>query len=241
MRKIRDDVDLYWRTDTHWTPEGSLLAYERLCDALNLAPNAELATRPAQALNKIMDLGSKFDPPLWESVREIDWIAGAQRVYVNGIARILETPLHGGDIHVGAHVIFRNEDAPNNKKILLFGDLFASVGHDRLTAQLAETARELAFVWSANVDWGLVERLKPGILVTETPSVIWRWRPMTASVFDSRSSRSLSRRAGGKRPSGGAGHGRNAVSASRTAHRLRSPCANRSGRAPSRPKPRHGG
>ncbi len=167
MREMRDDVDLYWRTDTHWTPEGSLLAYERLCDALNLAPNAGLATRPAQALNKIMDLGSKFDPPLWESVREIDWIAGAQRVYVNGIARILETPLHGGDIHVGAHVIFRNEDAPNNKKILLFGDSFASVGHDRLTAQLAETARELVFVWSANVDWGLVERLEPDILVTE--------------------------------------------------------------------------
>ncbi|PPC86883.1 MAG: hypothetical protein CTY36_17710, partial [Methylocystis sp.] len=48
-----------------------------------------------------------------------------------------------------------------------FGDSFAGVGSDRLTAQLAETARELIFVWSANVDWRLVKRLKPDIVITE--------------------------------------------------------------------------
>lgn len=167
MRARRDEIDLYWRTDTHWTPEGCLLAYELLCQALKLTPNAELAKRPARAQKKVMDLGGKFDPPLWEEVREIDWLSDARRVYANRIAHILETPLHGGAIHVGAHVVFRNEKAPNDKKILLFGDSFAAVGTDRLTAQLAETARELVFVWSANVDWGLVERVKPDILITE--------------------------------------------------------------------------
>ncbi|MGD9543891.1 MAG: hypothetical protein AB7F41_09545 [Methylocystis sp.] len=167
MRAQRDAVELYWRSDTHWTPEGSLLAYHRLCDALRLTPNADLAARPCTATHKIMDLGGKFDPPRWEEIREIDWIAGARRVYANAVVRILEDPVHGGDIHVGAHAVYRNEHAPNDVRILLFGDSFAGVGPDRLTAQLAETARELIFVWSSNVDWRLVKRVKPDIVITE--------------------------------------------------------------------------
>jgi len=167
MRQWRDEVELYWRSDTHWTPEGALLAYQLLCDALQLTENAELANRPCHTIHKIMDLGGKFDPPRWEQIREVDWMAGAQRVYGNAVARILEDPLHGGDIHVGAHTIYRNEAAPNNVRMLLFGDSFAGVGRDRLTAQLAETARELVFVWSSNVDWRLVERVQPDIVITE--------------------------------------------------------------------------
>ncbi len=167
MRERRDEVELYWRSDTHWTPEGSLLAYRLLCDALGLTPNEDLAHRPCTTLHKIMDLGGKVDPPRWEEIREIDWIASAERIYANAVARILENPLHGGDIHVGAHVVYRNEEAPNQVRILLFGDSFAGVGRDRLTAQLAETASELVFVWSANVDWRLVARVKPDIVVTQ--------------------------------------------------------------------------
>lgn len=167
MRQWRDEVELYWRSDTHWTPEGGLLAYHLLCDALALTPNAELPNRPYHTIHKIMDLGGKFDPPRWEQIREIDWMADARRVYANAVARILENPLHGGDIHVGAHTVYTNEAAPNDVRILLFGDSFAGVGHDRLTAQLAETARELVFIWSSNVDWRLVERVEPDIVVTE--------------------------------------------------------------------------
>lgn len=167
MREQRDAVELYWRSDTHWTPEGSLLAYRLLCESLRLAPNPDLAARPCHTIHKIMDLGGKFDPPRWEQIREIDWIAGARRIYANAVVRILEDPVHGGDIHVGAHAAYRNEKAPNDVRILLFGDSFAGVGSDRLTAQLAETARELIFVWSANVDWRLVKRVKPDIVITE--------------------------------------------------------------------------
>lgn len=167
MRERRDEVALYWRSDTHWTPEGSLLAYRLLCDALQLTPNQDLARRPCNTLHKIMDLGGKVDPPRWEEIREIDWIASAERIYVNAVARILEDPVHGGDIHVGAHVVYRNEAAPNKVRILLFGDSFSGVGRDRLTAQLAETASELVFVWSANVDWRVVERVKPDIVITQ--------------------------------------------------------------------------
>lgn len=167
MRECRDEIDLYWRSDTHWTPEGCLLAYHQLCDALNLAPNPDLLARPAKTFNKIMDLGSKLDPPLWEAAREVVWTLDARRVYANEVVRILETPEYGGAIHVGCHAVFRNEQAMNDRRILLFGDSFAGAGSDLLTAQLAETVRELTFVWSANIDWSLVERLKPDMLVTE--------------------------------------------------------------------------
>jgi alginate O-acetyltransferase complex protein AlgJ len=167
MRAYRDDVDLYWRTDTHWTPIGSLLGYETLCLALGLTPNDDLAFRSFHDADRLMDLGSKLDPPVWESIREFTWLKNATRVYRNAVVRLLETHEYGGEIHVGSHAVFTNPHAPNDCKLMLFGDSFSDASPYHFTALLAETVTELEFVWSANVDWGLVERAKPDIVVTE--------------------------------------------------------------------------
>jgi alginate O-acetyltransferase complex protein AlgJ len=167
MRARRDDVDLYWRTDTHWNPAGCLLGYEILCNALGLAPNAALSERPFVDEARLLDLGSKLDPPIYESVREVTWRLDATRVYCNNVVRLLEAHEYGGEIHVGSHAIFKNPAAPNACKLLLFGDSFAGVSPRSFTTMLAETVSELEFVWSANVDWALVKRSRPDIVVTE--------------------------------------------------------------------------
>jgi len=167
MRSYRDEADLYWRTDTHWTPVGCLLAYESLCDALGLARNDELVSRPYVDAKRPMDLGSKLDPPVWENIREVTWLKDASRVDQNAVVRLLETHEYGGEIHVGCHARFVNPKAQNACKLMLFGDSFCGVSPYLFTALMAETVSELEFVWSANVDWGLVKRAKPDILVTE--------------------------------------------------------------------------
>lgn len=167
MRAFRDAADLYWRTDTHWTPLGCLLSYEILCEALGLQTNGDLPSRPIRITGRMMDLGSKLTPPVWENILEVDWLQDARRVYANAVVRLLETPEHGGEIHVGCHARFRNPRAVNACKVLLFGDSFSSAGPDLLTALLAETVSDLEFVWSANVDWRLVERVKPDHVITQ--------------------------------------------------------------------------
>jgi len=167
MRAYRDEVDLYWRTDTHWGPIGCLLGYETLCNALGLRCNDDLVERPFVDDNRLLDLGSKLDPPVYEPVREIVWLKDATRAYHNSVVRLLETHIYGGEIHVGSHAIFKNPKAPNDCKLILFGDSFSGVSPFLFTALLAETVRELEFIWSANVDWGHVARAKPDFLVTE--------------------------------------------------------------------------
>ncbi|MCC3245459.1 hypothetical protein LG047_09015 [Methylocystis sp. WRRC1] len=167
MREYRDKVDLYWRTDTHWTPIGCLLAYETLCEAIGLQRNDELVMRPFRDFKKLMDLGSKLAPQRWEAIREVTWLKDASRVRENAVVRLLETPEFGGEIHVGCHATFRNPQAANRCKVVLFGDSFSSAGPYLLTALLAETVAELEFVWSANVDWGFVRRARPDIVVTQ--------------------------------------------------------------------------
>ncbi|PWB84350.1 MAG: hypothetical protein C3F11_01780 [Methylocystaceae bacterium] len=169
MRAIRDDIDLYWKTDTHWTAEGCLLAYEMLCEALSLEPNNDLRARPFREFAAIMDLGGKMNPVIWETIKEYEWVRDAERVYANRVTQILETPEYGGEIHVASHVKFANPTAANEKRLLLFGDSFSSPRSNLLTGLLAETVREVDFIWSANIDWRYVESVRPDILVSEMP------------------------------------------------------------------------
>lgn len=167
MRARRDECDLYWRTDTHWTPEGFRLVHEVICDHLELKKPHDLADHCVYEESRLMDLGAKLDPPAWEHVRVVSWLKNSTRVYENVVARLLETPLYGGTIHVGSRVIYKNPSAPNKRRLMLVGDSFSSIGANALTAMLAETFEHVDFIWTTSVDWGLVRREKPDFLITQ--------------------------------------------------------------------------
>jgi len=68
----------------------------------------------------------------------------------------------------GSHVIYENtSDTAANKKIVLFGDSFSDYRQNLLTAMLAETVREVHFVWSRSVDHEYVRQVRPDIVVTQ--------------------------------------------------------------------------
>ena len=50
---------------------------------------------------------------------------------------------------------------------MLFGDSYAHFTPIMLTIMLAETFREVHFVWSASIDWGYVERARPDLVIVE--------------------------------------------------------------------------
>jgi hypothetical protein len=168
FRSAPDKDNLYFKTDSHWSGEGCYFAYRLLCERIGIAPEPDLLARAHQSIDGKLDMGSKFDPPIYEPVKFYDFRLKSTRVYRNSITRYLETPEFGAAIHVGTHVRYLNPtQGAAKKKILLFGDSFSSQRGDALTAMLAETARDVEFVWSSNLDWAFIKRVKPDVVVYE--------------------------------------------------------------------------
>ena len=63
--------------------------------------------------------------------------------------------------------MYRNENAPNSQKLVLFGDSFCEVGQSLLTGLLAQTFREVHFFWSNSIDYGYIAEIKPDIVLSE--------------------------------------------------------------------------
>lgn len=167
MLRDRAQADLYWRTDTHWSPEGCFLTYRALCDRLGLTTASGMLERPFRDYDAIMDLGGRLSPPLWEKVRKYDYARDSRRVWVNRVTRYLEDPAFMEEIHVGARARFDNPRAPNAQRVLLVGDSYCGPSSGLLTGMFAETVRSLDFVWSSSLDWSLVKALRPDVLIVQ--------------------------------------------------------------------------
>lgn len=167
MRAAREAAELYFRTDTHWNPAGCALAYDAVCRAIGIAPRDDLLDRPFVEADLARDLGGKLDPPRLERVRAYTFQRDAERVHAGPLVQAYEAAGRAEDLHVGAHAVFRNPGAPAPLRVVLFGDSCAHFAPIMLTGMLAETVAELHFIWSANLDWGYVERVRPDVLVCE--------------------------------------------------------------------------
>ncbi|MFE1603234.1 alginate O-acetyltransferase AlgX-related protein [Methylobacterium sp. ID0610] len=173
MRARRDEQDLYFRTDTHWTHEGCFIAYEAICRRLGAVPREDLRSgRALPAWRLSGDLGQKFDPPRSEPYIPQALQRDAVRVYANDLVRDFEAADRIGELHLGTHVVYRNE-APgaDPRRIVLFGD---SCSHFRwgvysghLTGLLAETFSEVHFLWSPGIDWDYVAQVRPDAVIGE--------------------------------------------------------------------------
>jgi alginate O-acetyltransferase complex protein AlgJ len=166
----KDSFQLYWKTDTHWSFHGCFCAYQMLCHHLGARPNSDIVRGRLRSGDIVLDLGAKLDPPPRERFRLIEFIKHARRIATNPMVNFKERYHRENDIglHVGSNVVFVNNhrDAVD-KSVVLFGDSFAEYRSHLLTGMLAETFREVHFVWSISLDWSYIERVKPDIVVTE--------------------------------------------------------------------------
>ncbi|TGD95797.1 alginate O-acetyltransferase AlgX-related protein [Methylobacterium nonmethylotrophicum] len=169
LRHQRDDADLYFRTDTHWTSAGTFVAYRAICDACGAAAITDmLATCPAYTVTRFMDLGEKLQYPVPETSTVHD-IRQRARIAAQNRLHALAERQPELNLHTGIYVGFRNDDpAADPRTLVLFGSSYSGYGRIGLTSMLAETFRCVHFVWSAEIDWTLVERLRPDILLTES-------------------------------------------------------------------------
>ncbi|NEU14137.1 hypothetical protein G3T14_18665 [Methylobacterium sp. BTF04] len=169
MRAGRDGpVPLYYRTDTHWNYDGCLLAYRVLLHACGAVPPADIGERIRFETTRIRDLGEKLPNPPEETASHAAIDRDAKRVYAGPLVTAYEDAGRAGDLHVGAHVRYRNETpGADPRTVILFGDSYAHFAPIMLTGLLAETFREVHFVWSSSIDWAYVASVKPDLLLFE--------------------------------------------------------------------------
>jgi len=163
-------IQLYWKTDTHWSFWGAYCAYQLLCNKLGHVPNPDLVNYDYVEVKIALDLGSKVEPKVKETVRYYHLNRLSERVYANDLVEFKENNqlVNEGSLHVGSHVVFRNESGSAvDKTVVLFGDSFSEYRPQLLSGMLAETFREVHFVWSAALDFDYIEKVNPDIVVSE--------------------------------------------------------------------------
>jgi len=166
---------VYPRTDSHWTAVGALCAFQWLAPVLGVhldfAPVLELvpwhlayrgdlwseefADMPADGFNRYVVPGR------------------ITRTYANPIVRLKEQRGLENEmgLHVGSHVVYRNDAAERAERLVLFGTSFSEYRADcsLLTFLAALFFREVHFVWSTDLDLGFIERLAPDFALLEMP------------------------------------------------------------------------
>ncbi len=169
LSKQKLKYDLFYKTDTHWNAYGCYCAYQLICSALGVKQNTSLLTRNFSEGPCLFDLGGKMNPPRKETIRNFHFIKDSVRVFANELVIYKEKNRleNEGGLHVGSNVVYRNDKAENEQKVVLFGDSFSEYRTSLLTGMLAETFSELHFVWSSAVDYDYIETHKPDIVITQ--------------------------------------------------------------------------
>lgn len=163
-------TNLYWKTDTHWSCYGAYAAYQMLLSRLGDPLRDDLLGYPGTEGEAVLDLGGKLNPPIFEKARWLNLERHSVRRYANELVRFKERNnlIDEPHLHSGSHVIFENRTAAAiDKVVVLFGDSFSEYRPQLLTGMLAETYREVHFIWNSNIDDEYVKQVKPDIVLTE--------------------------------------------------------------------------
>lgn len=194
LTDARASFETYHRTDTHWTSEGCRVAHDAVCAALGAPLRWSLADRPSTSLDLVGDLGGKLVPPRGETQHRRAVARDARRVEANALVLRFEAGTLGPNLQTCSRVAFRNDASDADpRRLLVFGDSFAHFITDALTGMLAETFREVHFVWSAGVDWSLVASLRPDVVVTEMAERFMTVLPEDGIDFEAAAMRKLAR------------------------------------------------
>jgi acetyltransferase AlgX (SGNH hydrolase-like protein) len=170
MRAAKGQAPMYLKTDSHWTFEGCMVAYRTICRSLGVPPREGLMDRPFSEMEIALDLGGKFDPPIREKARFRSLLHHARRVSANPLVQEIERLRFrdSAGLLSASSVVFENRSPScHDARVVLFGDSYSEFRPHALTGLLAETFRETHFHWSASVDFGYVERVRPDIVLSE--------------------------------------------------------------------------
>ncbi|KIP93370.1 hypothetical protein RU09_06035 [Microbacterium sp. MEJ108Y] len=159
--------DPFLTTDTHFSAVGAQRMFSALAAQIDpqLVPLVD-AVRMYQFRYAVGDLTGRFGLPVYSRIVEPsdDELAA----YAGGITMI-EKYLPAVGVR-GRRFGWTNSTAPSPLKVLVFGNSFFQSGD--FAGQLSWWGKhlfsEFHFLWGPNLDWNLVDQLKPDVVVGQT-------------------------------------------------------------------------
>ncbi len=142
LQRARADGDTYLFTDSHLTLLGNLQIAVATMTALGVSPTGD-AESGSQEFVYAGDLGRHFSPPIVEIRRMAATPSRATIVFDNS------AEISSVGAHVGTMRVFRNEQAADQRTVVVFGDSygFGDDGYRGLSWFLAQAFREVHFLW----------------------------------------------------------------------------------------------
>jgi alginate O-acetyltransferase complex protein AlgJ len=166
LRDAREQGDTYMMTDSHLTARGNRLLAQATITSLG-APSQLLDHVSSAQEQQLMsgDLGQHFTPHIVEVGQRLS-AGSASTIVFDNWPEVLR---QGG--HIGTRRVFRREDAPDSRTVVVFGDSYA-FGDDAypgLSWFLAQAFREVHFVWVPfGWDAGYLDRVGAELVVCQT-------------------------------------------------------------------------
>jgi hypothetical protein len=161
---------LYLKTDTHWSYYAGQVALELVTRRIGQPRQLDMATREVMLYRRTLDLGSKLRPPIDEENFAVVTLPTVQRQEANELARRFMDNVRAGKpvIHGGINVVFRNSDpSAIQQTLMIFGDSFMDFQDSNATVVFAENFREVHFIWSGQLDYSYIARVRPQLVLSE--------------------------------------------------------------------------
>lgn len=166
---------VFRKVDSHLSPTGAWLIFREILKRLGHPDLADPVFEHGEVL--IGDLSLRLlGFPIYEAIPY-----PAKAFTAPYEAYLVQTELHHSPSgHNGSYAHFKNDSAPIDKKVIVFGNSFFEFGRKpmALTWWAARWFREFQFIWSPNIDFDYVQKERPDILIGQT---IERFLPRVAS------------------------------------------------------------
>jgi len=174
LQRQSEQHRLFWKSDTRWTPWSAFMICQLLCSRLNVAVNNRLLGYPYNEAKRLMNLNGDVLPEQAEMIRTYRFSLRSKRRYANDLAQLREQTFGVGDRRMtnpdfaqGAYTVFENRHLDASPRcVLVYGNENAMDSRTLLTGMLAETFSEVHFVWGSGIDYDLVEKIHPDVVIT---------------------------------------------------------------------------
>ncbi|WP_155988054.1 hypothetical protein [Brevundimonas sp. EAKA] len=153
----------YSTVDTHFSPMGCYLTHKVIMASLGVTVGPVPFTRRVVAMG---DVGSRFPAA---HLCSADYYPDLGHME-GGIVDPKRIELVEGARQIGTRIVYANPGAPVQKKVVAFANSFFELGFEanRISWWMSRWFSEFHFIWSPEVDFDYVERVKPNIVIAQT-------------------------------------------------------------------------
>jgi hypothetical protein len=169
MKNWQGEDDPYLSTDTHFSAAGA----QHLFSSISCRIDDQVTGLIDDVRHSVVryakgDLSERFHGIPFHS-RILEPCPEALSEYAAGL-KMVERFFPPGNKATGRRFRWENASAPSQKKVVVFGNSFFSIGDwaGLLSWWGKHIFREFHFVWDPAFDWELVERLAPDVVIGQT-------------------------------------------------------------------------